>query len=485
MATSTIVLLSDSINSWFVNTPDLSAFMAEALYDHFGVTVRTAECASVDGAYNAQQLTWLGSGADEIHMYDGSVGGKTWEDFDTAASVTARVTDVSADIVLIHLGVNGGENGADGIGSLVDRIQAASPSSEIIMLSENPITAHGPTDTNRNTIQSVAALESLTFVDVYQAYIDTGDYASYLSDGTHPNDSGNALHVATVAPTLKAAIGLDVQEVSMSILDSADLLLRAYNYSGTGDWLDESGNGYDAVPTGSPTHDGSKFTLNGTSQYFTVADQDELDPGTGDLTVIVVTQIEDSWTGTGRIVSKRAGGVSWWDMYIDGNAERSFNSINDMSATFSVNTIADTMTKGGVRALSMRVIRAGTMRCGIDGSYYNGTSLATLASPTSSSTAMTIGTWGSSYYKGDIYGVAVWNESLSDAEVEAAAAGLSLDKGEAATLHGDALFDWLYQNVSSSFTSLELVGALNELNGTEGVEYAEARGTYLGIDPAG
>ena len=51
------------------------------------------------------------------------------------------------------------------------------------------------------------------------------------------------------------------------------------------------------------------------------------------------------------------------------------------------------------------------------------------------------------------------------------------DVSEAADLHGDALFAWLHAN--ETVTSGEIVGALNDLNSTSGIGYAEARDTYL------
>lgn len=52
------------------------------------------------------------------------------------------------------------------------------------------------------------------------------------------------------------------------------LLLDASNYTSGSTWFDESENGYgnDATIFNSPTNDGSSFTLNGTNQYFDVAD---------------------------------------------------------------------------------------------------------------------------------------------------------------------------------------------------------------------
>ncbi len=55
-----------------------------------------------------------------------------------------------------------------------------------------------------------------------------------------------------------------------------------------------------------------------------------------------------------------------------------------------------------------------------------------------------------------------------------------LDVTAALGLHQDALYGWMLRN-ASTFASREVVGALNELNSTSGIEYWEARQTFLGL----
>ena len=55
-----------------------------------------------------------------------------------------------------------------------------------------------------------------------------------------------------------------------------------------------------------------------------------------------------------------------------------------------------------------------------------------------------------------------------------------VDVTAALGLHQDALFIWMKYN-AGTFLSREVVGALNELNGTVGKEYWEARQTFLGL----
>ena len=55
----------------------------------------------------------------------------------------------------------------------------------------------------------------------------------------------------------------------------------------------------------------------------------------------------------------------------------------------------------------------------------------------------------------------------------------SYDKTEALHMESDAFFSFLCANEGDNFTDTELVGALNEINGTVGIGYWEARETYF------
>lgn len=108
---------------------------------------------------------------------------------------------------------------------------------------------------------------------------------------------------------------------------------------------------------------------------------------------------------------------------------------------------------------------------------------ATLANALPLRFGATSGTAGT-FFGGELFAVALWRQALTDAEINIA--GLALQSPtQPFTLHGDALMAWILANDTLTVTDTELVGALNELNSTTGAGYAEARGTYLGIPPAG
>lgn len=273
----------------------------------------------------------------------------------------------------------------------------------------------------------------------------------------------------------------------MSVFDRATIWLQASTYGGSGDWVDLSGNGHDATPINSPTHDGTKFTLNGSSQYFRITDHNDLDFGTSDSFTGIAVAAPDAANPGGLnylfgkgfenyACSLRPGttvrsiiydGTTYiWDDY--GSAPVSDGVI----ASFALRRDA---TANEVEAF---VNGAGT------GTPTTDTSTATLAN----ATALTLGARVDPlyYFDGGYYGFALFREALSDNDIYTV--GRMLELGtvqDPRLLHGDALFTWILENESLTVTDTELVGALNELNGTNGVEYAQARATYLGVDPAG
>lgn len=73
----------------------------------------------------------------------------------------------------------------------------------------------------------------------------------------------------------------------MAVLDRATAYWKGVDYSGSGDWLDGSGNGHDATPRNAPTFASGVWTLNGTNQDFLIAHHSDLNIGSGDFTLVV------------------------------------------------------------------------------------------------------------------------------------------------------------------------------------------------------
>ncbi len=104
----------------------------------------------------------------------------------------------------------------------------------------------------------------------------------------------------------------------MSILDSAELLLQAKNYSGSGEWLDESGNGHNAqlgADAGADTSDPLfKAFSQSDGQYVFMPGNNTNEVSTADTAALsIIGELDIRWHGTfdwttAELVSKRTPG---------------------------------------------------------------------------------------------------------------------------------------------------------------------------------
>jgi len=112
----------------------------------------------------------------------------------------------------------------------------------------------------------------------------------------------------------------------MSVLDRAELLLQARNYSGSGDWLDESGNGHDAQfgsAAGADTNDPLFLPLNGDKYLWLpgVAGNNLTIPGLSVSTAYDYTvTYEDDTTATGEETTDGSGNL------VLGNTQSNFDA---------------------------------------------------------------------------------------------------------------------------------------------------------------
>lgn len=224
----------------------------------------------------------------------------------------------------------------------------------------------------------------------------------------------------------------------MSILDSCIGLWQAVNYSGSGDWLDESGNGNDATfgdgSTSStfPVHQGAYFTFDG-NQYFEIPDTADLDFGASDpFTVLVVARQATFPTGSSQTyVSKRASvaaSAAGWVVYpsfgsvvfeiADGSTES-----NDLQATEPTNGTVSAV--GGVRDVSGDTVEV-FVNSSPTGTPTTDATTGSLANTESVGIgAINVDSTPGSFFVGDIFAVAIWGSALSDADFAAAGTLLS------------------------------------------------------------
>lgn len=230
-----------------------------------------------------------------------------------------------------------------------------------------------------------------------------------------------------------------------------------------------------------------------TDDYFEIADDAALDFAADEaLTVLAVVRPSTVAAGQDIAVAKKDNLTTsaGWALgrttaasqliIADGTADD-----DDTAGTMTANTL---YTLAGVRNVTDDDIEAFLSGTG-SGTPTTDSTTATLANALPVRIGATSGT-AANFWEGQIVAVALFREALTDQQIRIAgtllANGGVVDPVEE-QLHGEALKAWIVANDTrwTSTSSPEIVGLLNELNGTNGVEYAQARATYLSVDPAG
>ena len=212
----------------------------------------------------------------------------------------------------------------------------------------------------------------------------------------------------------------------MSILDSAQLLLRASEYSGSGDWLDEA-NSHDAQfgdgSTGgtfpvfvASTH----FTFDG-AQYFSISDDAGLDFAAGEsLTAMVrvaptlgTPASSQAWLDKGA-----AGGAGGWSIYhfTDGTGVASVsdgaNHPADQSAALSNDT--------WVTVATVRDVPSDNVEAFLDGVGTGSPATDSTTGTLANAVALAIGKRGdagAAFFIGKLSDAVIWRSKLTGAQL--------------------------------------------------------------------
>lgn len=212
----------------------------------------------------------------------------------------------------------------------------------------------------------------------------------------------------------------------MTVLSTAELLLQAQYYSGSGDWLDRSGNGHDATPQGSPTFAGDRFTLNGSNQYFTITNHADLNFGATDDFTMVAVVTSDGLAGGDCCLAKgdfSSGG--FYTLYVNASG---VNARDDDGTNFAQDIKSGAVA--GVRhAMAMRRdATANELEAFLDGTG-SGTPTTDNTGDLTSTAALELGRWilggtPDNYLQGALYAVGIWRAALTDAEIGQAGSDL-------------------------------------------------------------
>ena len=207
----------------------------------------------------------------------------------------------------------------------------------------------------------------------------------------------------------------------MAEIDDAVAVYRASKYSGSGNWLDESGNSYDMAPTGSPVFNNlgnESYWQYGTSNWHTTPDVADLDIlAATNFTVVAIAQPDaDMLAG---LVTKRAnlatGSVGWNLWTFTGGVGGA--DISDGTNEVSVGT-GDVYNVNERHLFALRRnVTDDKVYMNIDATKAEGADTTTLT--IANALAMSIGAFpaGGDTWFGRVYGVAVWRRAFTDAQL--------------------------------------------------------------------
>lgn len=216
----------------------------------------------------------------------------------------------------------------------------------------------------------------------------------------------------------------------MSVLDSATAFWRGVDYPGTGTaWSDGSGNGHDATIIGAPTWNSEGFfTLNGTDQYFTIPDHNDLECD-GPFTVVAVVRAA-SLASIQSPVAKRTNGApssaGWFlETATDGRTRGSISDGTSQDQASPTNPIV----VGQIHTVGF-VYTSQTKLENILDWAGNGadTAISVVDANVVNALALSIGArnaGAAGFWNGDIYGVGIWRSALTMDQVRSAAQELA------------------------------------------------------------
>ena len=270
----------------------------------------------------------------------------------------------------------------------------------------------------------------------------------------------------------------------MATIDDAVALYQGYNYSGTGLWLDESTNTNDVTLNGTIPFDTDHFTFNGNADNWGSAPDHPSIDFAEDFTVIVRASVVDAAGSANMFVIKGSGSPGFGS----GNYWAVYESLSGANIDVSQSPpllVASTGTTVDDEVFVAAIRYDDTAN--ETEAFFNGTGSGTPAignTEAASGTTLHIGAWkqsGDFPLNGAIYGVALFDIALTNQEISDIGDILGVVQvasGPSNPEYGDALLKELQV---AGATSKEVVGALNELNATSGVEFDLAYRTYRGI----
>ncbi len=222
-----------------------------------------------------------------------------------------------------------------------------------------------------------------------------------------------------------------------------------------------------------------------TDDYLVVADHDDLDFGASDdFTLMIVARSHDTTpVAAGVLASKKVGlgTAAGYVMYLN-TANGVYGLLGDGTVSPYDNNTA--VSDGALTTAALvRNVPDDDVEVFLDGVGSGSAATDTTTATLANGTDFLIGAHGSpgSFFEGQFVAAALFRQALTDEQILAVSDAL-IGAIPSTYIHEDALQSWLVQNRGDEFTSTEIVGILNEINGTWGIGYAKSWRTFYGLD---
>ncbi|MET0725936.1 MAG: SGNH/GDSL hydrolase family protein [Leifsonia sp.] len=186
-------------------------------------------------AYDAATVIQTGTGARTLTIWNASVSGFatiSWQGSRARAAIYDLTTP--PDLIMVSMGHNEQVVAADIWYSryliLTESIAWGVSTADIILIAQNPATANTNQELRRIQYREIAARRGYGFIDVGQAFTDTGNPAAYIQgDGIHPNAAGEQLWHDTVKRAFKwqPLVAPRTQQPPSLLMSGKNLLLNA------------------------------------------------------------------------------------------------------------------------------------------------------------------------------------------------------------------------------------------------------------------
>lgn len=204
-ADANLVVCSDSTAAYTTTWPYKLGVALAARYPAWTVVYTPWDDGSMD--WDTPVELQSGSGDHTLTIWNASVSGNPMSYF--LPYIPEMVSDQDPDLVLISLGHNDYAVEArrpgcwrDQMLALTQDIAAHAPHAGITLIAQNKRTGNSDYELSQvlrhDEYQWVAQARGYGYIDVWQAFMDTGDPDAYLSDGLHPNTAGQTLFTDTV-----------------------------------------------------------------------------------------------------------------------------------------------------------------------------------------------------------------------------------------------------------------------------------------------